>query len=36
MVEITNLEQKREKRLKTNKGSLKELWDIFKHTNLCI
>ena len=34
--EITNVEQKREKRLKTNERSLRELWDKFKHTNIRI
>ena len=33
-MEITDAEQKREKRLKTNEESLKELWD--KHTNIRI
>ena len=32
---ITDAEQKREKRLKTNEESLRELWDI-KCTNICI
>ena len=34
--EITGTEQKREKRLKTNEESLRELWDNAKHTNICI
>ena len=34
--EIMNGEQKREKRLKTNEESLRELWDNMKHTNICI
>ena len=29
-------EQKREKRLKTNEESLRELWDNVKCTNICI
>ena len=36
LVEITDVEQKREKRLKTNEESLRELWDNVKHTNICI
>ena len=32
LVEITDAEQKREKRLKTNEESLRELWDNVKHT----
>ena len=35
-MEITDAEQKREKRLKTNEESLRELWDNIKHTNICI
>jgi len=35
-VEITDAEQKREKRLKTNEESLRELWDNVKCTNICI
>ena len=35
-MEITNVEQKREKRLKTNEESLKELWDNVKCTNIHI
>ena len=31
--EITDAEQKREKRLKRNEDSLRELWDNVKHTN---
>ena len=34
--EITNAEQKREKRLKTNEESLRELWDNVKCTNIHI
>ena len=36
LVEITDAEQKREKRLKTNEESLRELWDNVKHTNIHI
>ena len=32
LAEITDAEQKREKRLKTNEESLRELWDNVKHT----
>ena len=35
-MEIADAEQKREKRLKTNEKSLRELWDNVKHTNICI
>ena len=36
LVEITDVEQKREKRLKTNEESLRELWGNVKCTNICI
>ena len=36
LVEITDAEQKREKRLKTNEERLRELWDNVKHTNIRI
>ena len=36
LVEITDAEQKREKRLKTNEESLRELWDNVKNTNIRI
>ena len=36
LVEIMGAEQKREKRLKTNEESLKELWENVKHTNIHI
>jgi len=36
LVEITNAEQKREKRLKRNEESLRELWDNVKCTNIHI
>ena len=35
-MEITDVEQKREKRLKTNEESLRELWDNIKRTNIRI
>ena len=35
-MEITDVEQKREKRLKTNEESLRGLWDNVKCTNICI
>ena len=31
-----DVEQKREKILKTSEESLRELWDNIKHTNVCI
>ena len=33
-MEITDAEQKREKRLKRNEESLRELWDNIKRTNI--
>ena len=36
LVEIMDAEQKREKRLKTNEESLRELWDNVKCTNIHI
>ena len=36
LVETTDAEQKREKRLKTNEESLRELWDNIKCTNIHI
>ena len=36
LVEITDAEQKREKRLKRNEDSLRKLWDNVKCTNICI
>ena len=36
LVGITDAEQKREKRLKTNEESLRELWDNVKCTNISI
>ena len=35
-MEIKDVKQKREKRLKTNEESLRELWDKVKGTNICI
>ena len=35
-MEITDAEQKREKGLKRNEESLRELWDNVKHTNIRI
>ena len=35
-MEITDVEQRREKGLKRNEESLKELWDKVKCTNICI
>ena len=35
-MEITDAEQKRERRLKTIEESLRELWDNMKHTNIRI
>ena len=35
-MEIMDAEQKREKRLKTNEESLRELWDNVKRTNIHI
>jgi len=36
LVEIMDAEQKREKRLKTNEESLRDLWDNIKCTNIRI
>ena len=36
LIEITDVEQKREKILKTNEKSLRELWGNVKHTNIHI
>ena len=36
LMEITDAEQKREKRLKRNEESLRELWDNVKHTTIRI
>ena len=36
MVEITAMEQNREKRIKRNEDSLRDLWDNIKHNNIHI
>ena len=36
MVEITAMEQNKEKRMKRNEDSLRDLWDNIKHNNICI
>ena len=36
VVEITEAEQKKEKRIKRNEDSLRDLWDNIKHTDICI
>ena len=36
MVEITAKEQNKEKRMKRNENSLRDLWDNIKHTNIRI
>ena len=36
MLEFTATEQKKEKRMKRNEDSLRDLWDKIKHTNICI
>ena len=36
MVEITAAEQNKEKRMKRNKDSLRDLWDNIKRDNICI
>ena len=36
LVEITDVQQNKEKMMKRIEDSLKELWDNFKHTNVCI
>ena len=36
MVEFTAVEQNKEKRMKRNEDSLRDLWDNIKHTNICI
>ena len=35
-MEITTAEQNKEKRMKRNEGSLRDLWDNIKHTNIRI
>ena len=36
MMEITAIEQNKEKRMKRNEDSLRELWDNMKYTNISI
>ena len=36
MVKITAAEQNKEKRMKRNEDSLRDLWDTIKHTNIHI
>ena len=36
MVEITAMEQNKEKRMKRNEDSVRDLWDTIKHTNVHI
>ena len=36
MVEITAVEQSKERRLKRNEDSLRDYWDNIKWTNVCI
>ena len=36
MVESTAAEQNKEKRMKRNEDSLRDLWDNIKHNNICI
>ena len=36
MVEFTAMEQNKEKRMKRNEDSLRDLWDNIKHTNIRI
>ena len=36
LMEITDTEQKRENRLKRNEDRIRELWNNFKHINICI
>ena len=36
MVEFTAMEQKKEKRMKRNEDSLRDLWDNIKLSNICI
>ena len=35
-VEFTAAEQNKEKRMKRNEDSIRELWDNIKHNNICI
>ena len=36
MVEIIAVEQNKEKRMKRNQDSLRDVWDNIKHPNICI
>ena len=36
MVELTAVEQNKEKRMKRNEDSLRDLWDNVEHNNICI
>ena len=36
MVGFTAVEQNKEKRMKRNEDSLRDLWDNIKHNNICI
>ena len=36
MVEFTSVEQNKQKRIKRNEDSLRDLWDNIKHNNICI
>ena len=36
MVEITAMEQNKEKRMKRNEDSVRDLWDTIKYTNIHI
>ena len=36
MVQFTAVEQNKEKRMKRNEDSLRDLWDNIKHNNICI
>ena len=36
MGEFTAVEQNKEKRMKINEDSLRDLWDNIKHDNICI
>ena len=35
-MQITDVEQKKEKIMKRNEDSLRDLWDNIKHNNICI
>ena len=36
MMEITAMEQNKEKKMKRNENSLRDIWDNIKQTNICI